>query len=44
MYVHPFFEEGSLEKLLLYEEFQVDILWINYTIVFEKTERKQPCY
>jgi hypothetical protein len=38
------FEVGSLERLLLYEEFQVDILWMNYTTVIERTERKQPYY
>jgi hypothetical protein len=42
VYVLPFFEVGSLERLLLYEEFQVVNLRMNCTTVIERNERKQP--
>jgi hypothetical protein len=41
VYVLPFFEVGSLERLLLYKEFQVVILRMNCTTVIERNERKQ---
>jgi hypothetical protein len=45
MYFLPFFEVGSLEKHLLYEDaFQVVSLWMNYATVIERNEGKQPYY